>query len=44
MAGRREERKTHRFLMEKTEGNITSERPRRKWQYNIKMDGGNGLN
>ena len=38
MAGRREKRNTHRFLMGKPEGNITSEGPTRKWQYNIKMD------
>jgi hypothetical protein len=38
VAGRREKRNTHRFLMGKPGGNITSERLRSKWQYSIKMD------
>jgi hypothetical protein len=37
VAGRRGKRNRHRFLMGKPEGNITSERPKRKWQYS-KMD------
>jgi hypothetical protein len=38
VACRREKRNTLRFLMGKPGGNITSERPRRKWQYSIKIE------
>jgi hypothetical protein len=38
VADRREKRNTRRFLAGNPEGNITSERPRLKWQYNMKMD------
>ena len=38
MALMREERGVHRVLVEKPEGKKSLGRPRRRWEYNIKMD------
>ena len=38
MARMGEGRGVHRVLVEKTEGKIPLERPRRRWEDNIKMD------
>ena len=38
MARMGEERSVHRVIVGKPEGKRTLGRPRRKWEYNIKMD------